>query len=227
MFNIFQANWYLAIGAALVFIVTAHIITRVWESHRSRSDGQHAIERLKNLRRGEPLKPEPTVKPGLPLHVVTEGQAVLDREEPLEREPQVKPELPLKVGTDVQMVLDREEPLEPEPEVRPGLPLKVGTKVHAIRNFRPVKEGAPGIITGIADVSFFGWSRPTYLCTFADNIKAHARPKQIEAFDHGHCLDELQQPDFGSILSRRLTLRAQSVLSQRRASRLGNAIIRG
>ena len=73
MFSIFHANWYLAIGAALVFIVTAHIITRVWESHRSRSAGQHAIERLKNLRSGEPLEPEPTVKPELPLHVVTES----------------------------------------------------------------------------------------------------------------------------------------------------------
>jgi hypothetical protein len=54
------------------------------------------------------------------------------------------------------------------------LPLPVGTKVVAVRNFGPVTEGQPGIITGTAEVPFFWWSRPTYLCTFADNVKVSA-----------------------------------------------------
>lgn len=63
MFDIFHTNWYVAVGAAIVFIITAYVITRVWGSHKFRSDGHRAIERLRKLERGEP--PEPAVKPGL------------------------------------------------------------------------------------------------------------------------------------------------------------------
>jgi hypothetical protein len=196
MFNIFYANWYVAIGVALVFIIAVYGITRVWGSHKFRSDGHRAIERLRKLERGEP--PEPAVKPGL------------------------SPQIDIKV----QVVLEREEMLEPELAVKPGLPLQVGTKVRAVRNFGPVKKGAPGIITRLTDRPLFLWSRPAYLCTFADNMKVHARPKLIEAFDHGYNLKELEQPDFASILSRRMMLRAQQLFSGHRPTCVGNALIR-
>jgi hypothetical protein len=199
MFNIFHANWHVASGAALVFIITAYVITRVWGSHKFRSDGQRAIERLRKLGRGELPEPEPAVQPGL--------------------SPQIE--------TKIQAILEREEPLEPEPAVKPGLPLQVGTKVQAVRNFGPVKKGAPGIIIRLTDLPLFWWSRPAYLCTFADNMKVHARPKLIEAFDHGYNLEELEQPDFASILSRQMTLRAQQLFSGQRPTRLGNTLIRG
>jgi hypothetical protein len=99
------------------------------------------------------------------------------------------------------------------------LPLQVGTKVQAVHNFGAVKKGAPGIITGIADVPyFFGWSRRAYLCTFADNKKVRARPKEIEAFNHGISLEVLEQPDLQSFLSRQMTVRAQQLLARQRAS---------
>jgi hypothetical protein len=227
MFNIFHANWYIAIGAALIFIITAYVMTRFWGSHRFRSDGQRAIERLKKLERGDPQEPEPAVKPGLSPQIETKVQAVLEREELLEPEPAVKPGLPLQIETKVQAVLEREELLEPEPAVKPGLPLQVGTKVRAVRNFGSVKKGTPGIITRLTDLPLFWWSRPAYLCTFADNMKVHARPKLIEAFDHGYNLEELEQPDFASILSRQMMLRAQQMFSGQRPTRLGNTLIRG
>jgi hypothetical protein len=227
MFNIFHVNWYFAIGAALVFIITAYVITRVWGSHK-RSDGQRAIERLRKLERGEPPEPEPAVKPRLSPQIEIKVQAVLEREELIEPEPAVKPELSPQIETKVQAVLEREELLEPEPAVKPGLPLQVGTKVQAVRNFGPVKKGAPGIITRLTDLPLFWWSRPAYLCTFADNMKVPARPKLIEAFDHGYNLEELEQPDFASILSRQMTLRAQQLFSGRqRPTRVGNTLIRG
>ena len=74
------------------------------------------------------------------------------------------------------------------------LPLQQGTKVIAVRNFGPVKEGAPGIITGAMEVPFFFWSRQTYLCTFANNMRIAARPNEIDDFDHGYSLEELEQP---------------------------------
>jgi len=228
MFNIFYVNWYVAIGAALAFIIAAYVITtRVWGSHKFRSDGQRAIERLRKLECGEPPEPEPAVKPGLSPQIETKVQAVLEREELLEPEPAVKPGLSPQIETKVQAVLEREELLEPEPAVKPGLPLQVGTKVRAVCDFGSVKKGAPGIITRLTDLPLFWWSRPAYLCTFADNMKVHARPKLIEAFDHGYKLEELEQPDFASILSRQMTLRAQQLFSGQRPTRLGNTLIRG
>jgi len=102
------------------------------------------------------------------------------------------------------------------------VPLPVGSKVWAVCNFGRVTEGAPGIITGAVDVRFF-WQSPTYLCTFANNMKVHARPKDIERYNHGHSLEELEQPDFDSILSRRMTLRAQQLLSWQRPADLPSA----
>ncbi len=199
MSNIFDANWHIAIGAALVFIITACVITRVWGGHKSRSDGQRAIERLRKLGCGEPPEPEPAVTPRL--------------------SPQIE--------TKVQVILEHEELLETEPAVKPALPLQVGAKVRAVRSFGPVKKSTPGIITGLADFPFFWWSRPAYLCTFADNMKVHARPKLIEEFDHGYNLEELEQPDFASILSRQMALRAQRLFSGQRPTHLGNTLTRG
>jgi hypothetical protein len=223
MLNILHTN--LVISAALVFIVTAHLITRVLKRHKFRRDTQRAIDRLQNLGCREPLEPKPAVEPELSLHVGTAVQTFLNRERPLEPEQEVKPVL-LRVGTGVQTYWNHEEPLTVGQEIKPELPLKIGTKVQAVRAFGPVKVGTLGIITGVADVSLFRWSRPTYLCTFAGNIKVHARPKQIEAFDHGHRLDELEQLDFQSILSRRIMWRAQSVL-RRRANSFEDSIVRG
>jgi hypothetical protein len=49
-------------------------------------------------------------------------------------------------------------------------------------------------------------------------MKVHARPNEIEAYNHGHSLKELEQPDFGSILSRHMKLRVQQLLSRQRPS---------
>ena len=195
------------------FLSSLRTSSLVFGEATSCSDGQRAIERLRKLERGAPPEPEPAVKPGLSPQIETKVQAILEREELLEPEPAVKPGLSPQIETKVQAVLEREELLEPEPTVKPGLPLQVGTKVRAVRNFGPVKKGAPGIITRLTDLPLFWWSRPAYLCTFADNMKVHARPKLIEAFDHGYNLEELEQPDFASILSRQMTLRAQQLFS--------------
>ena len=225
MFNIFHANWYVALGAILIFIITAYVITRVWGSRKLLSDGQRAIERLRELERREPPEPEPAVRPELSPQIEAKVQAIPEREELLE--PAAKPGLSLQIATKVRAILSRGHPPERKPAAKPELSLQFGTKVQAVRNFGPVKEGAPGIITGVADIPSFWRARPAYLCTFADNMKVHARPKQIEAYDHGYNLDELEQPDFASILSRQMTLRAQQLFSGQRPMRLGNTLVRG
>ncbi len=125
------------------------------------------------------------------MHIVEPTvQAVFKHERPPQPELAVAPGLPLPAETNAQAVFVYEEFTEPELAVTPGLPLPVGTKVQAARNFGTVKKGAPGIITGVVDFSFFWWSRPAYLCSFADDIRVHARPKQIEVHDHGYNLVE-------------------------------------
>jgi hypothetical protein len=126
--------------------------------------------------------------------------------------------LPLPVSTKVRPILERTEP-QVQPAARPELPLPVGSKVWAVCKFGSVTEGTPGIITGVAEVRFF-WQSPTYLCTFANNMKVRARPKDIEPYNHAHSLGELEQSDLKSIQSRRMTLRAQQVLSRQRPTRL-------
>jgi hypothetical protein len=67
-------------------------------------------------------------------------------------------------------------------------PLQIGTRVVAVRNFGPITEGQPGIITGIAEERWLWLSKRIYLCTFADNVKIAARPKEVDDYDHGYSL---------------------------------------
>jgi hypothetical protein len=167
----------------------------------------------------EPLEVQPAVSTEVPLVVRAKVQPILERAKPLKIQPAVRTEVPLPVNAKVRPILERAEPLEVQPAARPELPLQVGSKVWAVCEFGSVPKGTPGIITGIADGRFF-WQSPTYLCTFADNRKVRARPKDIEVHNHGHSLQELEHPNLGSILSRRMTLRAQQLLSRQRPTHL-------
>ena len=220
MFNVFHADRYITLGACFIFFVIAHVLIRSWRRHRFSNERQRAIARLRSLERKEP--PE-AAKPGLaPLHEIEINRA--DNfclwSEP---EQTTNQKLVLHDPNDGQAA-DRDIPLEPKSRNRQRLPLLVGTKVQAARNFGPIKEGAPGIVTGVTDLSFFFWSRPTYVCTFAENQRVHARPKQIAAYEHGYSIEELEQPDFASNLSRQMTLRAQQLFRGQRSSPLRNTI---
>ena len=188
-----DAYQYIALGCAAIvlFIIIQSFIIFVLGIYKRRADARRAVERLWNLPRGEPLEVQSAVSA----------------------------EVPVSIGTEVQAILEHGEPAEVQPAVSPEVPLPVGSKVWAVCNFGRVTEGAPGIITGAVDVRFF-WQSPTYLCTFANNMKVHARPKDIEPYNHAHSLEELEQPDFDSILSRRMTLRAQQLLSWQRPAHL-------
>jgi len=215
---------YIALGCAalVLFIIIQSLIIFLLGTYKRRADARRAVERLWNLPRGEPLEVQPAVSSGMLLPVGTEVQPILEHGEPLESQPAVSSGMLLPVGTEVQAILEHGEPPEVQPAVSPEVPLPVGSKVWAVCNFGRVTEGAPGIITGAVDVRFF-WQSPTYLCTFANNMKVHARPKDIERYNHGHSLEELEQPDFDSILSRRMTLRAQQLLSWQRPAHLPSA----
>jgi hypothetical protein len=170
------------------------------------------------LERAEPLKVQLAVNTEVPQTVRTKVQPIGARAKPQKIQPAVSTEVPLSVRAKARPIIERDEPLEPRP-TQGELPLPVGSKVWAVCKFGSVAEGTPGIITGAADARFF-WQSPTYLCTFADNRKARARPKDIEVYNHGHSLEELEQPHLKSILSRRMTLRAQQLRSRQRPTNL-------
>jgi hypothetical protein len=77
---------------------------------------------------------------------------------------------------------------------RPTFP--VGTKIIAVKNIGKVREGALGVITGVAAIPFFFWTRQMYLCTFAGNYKIAVRSSEIDDFDHGYNLEAIENPDF-------------------------------
>jgi hypothetical protein len=92
------------------------------------------------------------------------------------------------------------------------LPFEAGTRIVAVRNFGPVEQGAPGIITGTVETTFLWWSRQVYACTFAGNVKVPAKPKDIDVLDHGYSLVDLENPQFG--LNELLRMRMRRVRTE-------------
>jgi len=214
MINVFHASAYITLGAVFTFIVIAFVLIQSWQRHKFSGERQRAIARLRNLER-KPLEPtRPEVAPlheevAAPLHEIE-----IDRADNscLWSEPeQATHQKLLPHDATGAHAADPDVPLEPKSKNTHRLPLPVGTRVQAARNFGPIKKGTPGIITDMADISFFCWSRATYVCTFAENKRVHARPRQIAAYEHGYSIEELEQPDFASSLSRQMTLRAQQL----------------
>jgi hypothetical protein len=237
----FNAYHYIALGcAAIVLSIIGSLIIFI-RSQSKRGASKRAVERLRNLPGGKPLAPLPATCPEMLLPVSGEVPPTLEQTEPLEIQPTenvsqtvsavIQPTLqraePLAiravvsteaappVGTHVRSFLEHAEPLEVQPAAaRPELPLQVGSKVWAVCKFGSVPKGTPGMVTGTVEGRF--WHSPMYLCTFADNRKVRARPKDIEAYNHAHSLQELEQPNLGAIQSRHMLSRAQQFASRHR-----------
>ena len=215
MTNVFHPSAYITLGAVFTFVVIAYVLLQFWKRHKFSGERQRAIARLGNLERKQPLEPtRPEVAPpreevAAPLHEIEIDKA---DNSCLWSEPDqaTNQKLLLHDATGAHAA-DPDVPLEPKSKSTHRLPLPVGTRVQAARNLGPIKKGTPGIITDVADISFFCWSRATYVCTFAENKRVHARPKHIGVYEHGYSIEELQQPDFASNLSRQMTLRAQQL----------------
>jgi hypothetical protein len=76
------------------------------------------------------------------------------------------------------------------------LPLPIWTRIIAVRNFGRVREGQPGIITGIAEERYLETFRPVYLCRFANNVKIAAQSDDIERYNHKYSLADLEKSQF-------------------------------
>ena len=236
----FNACIALGCAAIVLSIIGAFIIFVRSQSKRGAS--KRAVERLQNLPGGKPLAPLPATSPEMLLPVSGEVpptlkhteplevqrtanvsqtvsaavQPTLERIEPLPAQTVIRTEASQPVCAQVRSFLEDAESLEVHPAAtRPELPLPVGSKVWTVSKFRSVPKGTPGIVTGVADGRFI-WQSPMYLCTFADNRKVCARPKDIEAYNHAHSLQELEQPNLGAIQSRHMLSRAQQFASRHR-----------
>jgi hypothetical protein len=211
---------YIALGCAAIVLSTIGAVIIFVRSLSKRGASERAVERLRNLPGGKPLAPLPAASPEILLPVSATVQSTLERAEPQAVPAVVHTEAPQPVGAKVRSFLEHAEPLQVQPAATcPELPLQVGTKVWAVCNFGAVPKGTPGIVTGIAD-GRFSWQSPMYLCTFADNRKVRARPKDIGAYNHVHSLQELEQPNLGAIQSRHMISRAQQLLSRQRPTHI-------
>lgn len=237
----FNAYHYIALGCAAIVLSIIGAVIIFARSPPKRGTSKRAVERLRNLPGGKPLAPLPAASSEILLPVSSEVPPTLERTEPLEvqrtlnasqttvsaaaqptfehAEPlafqaRVRAEVSQPVVAKVRSFIEHAEPLEVQPTAaRPELPLPIGSKVWAVCKLGSVPKGTPGIVTGIAGGRFIWQSQ--YLCTFADNRKARARLKDIEAYNHAHSLQELEQPNLGAIQSRHMISRAQQLLSRR------------
>src|SRR5262245_8363611 len=223
MVNVFHVNGYIALGAVSAFIVIAHVLIRSWRRNKFSNERQRAIARLRGLERKQP--PEAAMPEVAPPHEIEIDRA--DNSCLWPETEQTPNQILLPHDPTGGQAADLDVPPEPKTKNTQRLPLLIGTKIQAARNFGPIKEGTPGIVTDVADLSFLCWSRPTYLCTFAENKRVHARPRQIAAYEHGYSIEELEQPDFASNLSRQMTLRARQLFRGHRSSRPRNTIAHG
>jgi hypothetical protein len=236
----FNAYHSIALGCAAIVLSIAGALIIFVRSLSKRGASKRAVERLRNLPGGKTLAPPLAASPEIHLPVSGEAPPTLEqhteplevqrtvnvsqkvsatvqptpgRAEPLVTQALVRREAP-QPGAKVRSFLEHAEPLEVQPAAtRPKLPLPVGSRVWAVCKFGSVPKGTPGIVTGTTDGRFI-WQSPMYLCTFADNRKVRARPKNIEAYNHAHSLQELEQPNLGAIHSRHMISRAQQLLSR-------------
>ena len=77
------------------------------------------------------------------------------------------------------------------------LPLPIGSRIVAVRNFGRVRGGQPGIITGTAEERYLETFRRVYLCRFSNNVKIAAQPDDIDKFNHGYSLADLEKTPSG------------------------------
>ncbi len=242
--SVLNAYHHIALGCAAIVLSIIGVLIIFVRSLSKRGASTRAVERLRNLPGGKPLAPLPAASSEMLLPVSGEVPPPLEHTEPLELQPTVnvsqtvsaaiqptleraeplaiqavvRTEAPQPVGANVRSFLERAEPLEVQPAAaRPELPLQVGSKVWAVCKFGSVPKGTPGIVTGTTDGRF--WHSPMYLCTFADNRKVRARPKDIEACNHAHSLQELEQPNLGAIQSSHMISRAQQLRSRQHPTR--------
>ena len=87
----FNAYWFVAIACAAIaiFIIIQYLIRFISEIYKLHFGGKRAIERMRNLKRAEPIEPEPAVSPELPQQASAEVQPILEHAEPLEPQPPV------------------------------------------------------------------------------------------------------------------------------------------
>lgn len=228
MRHIFEIYSQIALVSAVVasFFLIRSLIGIVLPRHKRHADGQRAVERLRNLSRGEQLQPVADVPlpssdkieageeaPPTESLIRTETSSPIAPFQPrpeLHQEKPPKKPLAFPVSAASQHVVTHEEPAYRQ-AASPILPMPIESKVWAICKVGSVNKGTPGIITGVAEARFF-WQSPKYQCTFANNVNVLANPNDVELYNHGHSLEDLKQPDLSSILSRRMTLRAQQLL---------------
>jgi hypothetical protein len=130
----FNAYHYIALGCAAVvlFIIIQYfsaLITFVRSLYKRRASRKHAVERLRNLPRGEPLEPLPALSP---VPVSGEVPPTLEYAEPLEVQPAANAEVHPSVSVEVQPILECAEPLEVEPSASAEVPLPANAEVQPV-----------------------------------------------------------------------------------------------
>ena len=71
---------YIALScAALVFfVIIQYVVALLWKTYKRHAVGKRAVKRLRNLKRGEPLEPQPALRAEEPPPVSAEVQPTIE-----------------------------------------------------------------------------------------------------------------------------------------------------
>jgi PDZ domain len=169
----FDAYWFVALACAAIafFIFIQYLIKFISEIYKLHfAGGKRAIERMRNLKRGEPPEAEPAVSRDLPLQASAEVQPILEHARPPEPEPAVSRDLPLQASAEVQPILEHARPPEAEPAVSRDLPLQASAEVQPILEHARPPEPEPAVSRDL----------PLQASAEVQPILEHAKPPEPE-----------------------------------------------
>jgi len=75
----------------------------------------------------------------------------------------------------------------------------IGTSIIAIKDVGVVRDGQPGIITGIGEQKSFLRNWPVYMCTFLGNVRVDMKPGEVDDHPHGYSIQQLSEPEDKSL----------------------------
>lgn len=87
--------------------------------------------------------------------------------------------------------------LAPDPSIMPLY--APGTPIIAVKPFHSISDGTPGIILELKPYRHWARWRLAYECLFAGNVRASARPQEIERRDHRYTLYDLERANFAEV----------------------------
>ena len=118
-----DSYWYVALACAAVafFIVSQYLISQSWNAFKLYTGGKRALKRMRNLKPGEPVEPQPAASFDFPVQPDVEANPIVKNREASEFQPEASMKPPALTGAEVEPMREYPELLEVDPAAGPEL----------------------------------------------------------------------------------------------------------